>query len=184
VQCADDAPAQNVTPDLYHLEVVDPDSGCRLPDGESGMLAVTHLHRRGTVLLRYLVGDIATLSRDHCPLCGRMGERVVATPRRTGSLVKCRGMLVNTDVVIDLLASVAGIGQFQLVFAREPGAMDRMLVRIEGSADAALGGRLTAAIQQAVSLRPEIEFVPRGALYDQERSIKARRVLDLRPKVD
>ena len=30
----------------------------RLPDGESGMLAITHLHRRGTVLLRYLVGDI------------------------------------------------------------------------------------------------------------------------------
>jgi len=39
-------------------------------------------------------------------------------------------------------------------------------------------------VQQAVSLRPEVEFVPRGALYDQERSIKATRVLDLRPKVE
>ena len=154
VQCADDAPTQNIAPDLYHLEVVDPDSGRRLPDGESGMLAITHLHRRGTVLLRYLVGDIVTLSRAPCPHCGRMGERVIATPRRTGNLVKCRGMLVNTDVVIDLLSGTPGIGQFQIVFSRETGAMDRMLVRIEGQDDASLRDRLAAAIQQAVSLRP------------------------------
>ena len=44
--------------------------------------------------------------------------------------------------------------------------------------------RLIASVQKAVSLRPEVEFAARGALYDQERSIKARRVVDLRPKVD
>ena len=133
VQCAEDAPGQNVTPDLYHLEVVEPETGRRLPDGETGMLAITHLHRRGTVLLRYLVGDIVTLSREPCPHCGRIGERVVATPRRTGNLVKCRGMLVNTDVVIDVLSAVEAIGQFQIVFMRDetPGAMDRMVIRIE-----------------------------------------------------
>jgi phenylacetate-coenzyme A ligase PaaK-like adenylate-forming protein len=186
VQCADDAPAQNVAPDLYHLEIVDPDSGRRLPDGESGMLAITHLHRRGTVLLRYLVGDIVTLVRTPCPLCGRVGERVVAVPRRTGNLVKCRGMLVNTDVVIDVLSNTEGIGQFQLVFARDQGlgAMDRMLVRIEhgeeGAGAASLREHVIASVQRAVSLRAEVEFVKRGALYDQERSIKARRVLDLR----
>ena len=147
VQCAEDAPGQNVTPDLYHLEVVDPETGRRLPDGESGMLAITHLHRRGTVLLRYLVGDIVTLSREPCPHCGRIGERVVRTPRRTGSLVKCRGMLVNTDVVIDVLSAVEAIGVFQIVFMRDdaPGAMDRMVIRIERDADdAALRERLIA----------------------------------------
>ena len=187
VQCAEDAPVQNLAPDLYYLEVVDPDSGRRLPDGEAGMLAITHLHRRGTVLLRYLVGDVVTLSREPCPHCGRIGERVVATPRRTGNLVKCRGMLVNTDVVIDVLSAVEGIGQFQLVFLRDeaPGAMDRMVIRIEREGDhAALRERLIAGVQQAVSVRPEVEFVPRGTLYDEARSIKARRVLDLRKAVE
>jgi hypothetical protein len=73
------------------------------------------------------------------------------------------------------------------VFQRDdaPGAMDRMVIRIERDAeDAALRERLIAGVQQAVSLRPEVEFVVRGALYDQERSIKAKRVVDLRPKVD
>ena len=105
VQCAENAQVQNLAPDLYHLEVVDPATGRRLGDGDSGALAITHLHRRGTVLLRYLVGDIVTLARAPCPLCGRDGERVVATPRRTGSLVKCRGMLVNTDVILDTLSA-------------------------------------------------------------------------------
>ena len=182
VQCTDDAAGQNVCPDLYHLEVVDPDSGRRLPDGESGMLAITHLHRRGTVQLRYLVGDIVTLSREPCPHCGRIGERVVKTPRRTGSLVKCRGMLVNTEVVLDTLSAIEGLGEFQVVFSREdrPGAMDRMVIRIERGEDAALGEAVARRVREAVSLRPDVEFVARGQLYDHEQSIKTKRVLDLR----
>jgi phenylacetate-CoA ligase len=182
VQCAEDAPVQNLCPDLYYLETVDPDSGRRLADGESGALAITHLHRRGTVLLRYLVGDIVTLSRAPCPLCGRDGERVVATPRRTGNLVKCRGMLINTDVILDTLSAMTRLGEFQIVFAGNegPGAMERLVIRIEREADPVLAEAITQRVRAAVSLRPEVEFVARGALYDQERSIKAKRVLDLR----
>jgi phenylacetate-CoA ligase len=184
VQCAEDAQVQNLCPDLYHLETVDPDTGKPVPEGESGALAITHLHRRGTVLLRYLVGDIVTLSRTPCPHCGRPGERVVATPRRTGNLVKCRGMLVNTDVILDTLAAMPGLGEFQVVFAGEdrPGAMERLIVRVERESDAVLAEQVTQQVRAAVSLRPEVEFVARGVLYDEARSIKAKRVLDLRQK--
>ncbi|MFL6929327.1 MAG: phenylacetate--CoA ligase family protein [Xanthobacteraceae bacterium] len=182
VQCAEDAAPQNLGPDLYYLEVVDPATGARLPEGETGHLAITHLHRRGTVLLRYLLGDIVALSRSPCPICGRAGERVLTTPRRTGNLVKCRGMLVNTDLVVDTLSAVEGIGQFQIVFRREDGAMDQLVVRIESDdGDAApLAEQVTRRVRDAVSLKPDVEFVSPGELYDHERSIKARRVLDLR----
>jgi phenylacetate-coenzyme A ligase PaaK-like adenylate-forming protein len=188
VQCAEDAAPQNVCPDFYYLEVVDPESGRRLPDGESGMLAITHLHRRGTVLLRYLVGDIATLSRSPCPVCNREGERVVGTPRRTGRLVKVRGMLVNTDVIHEVLTGLAGVGEFQIVFAREPahGAMDRLVIRLERAANAeaiaenALRDIVIQRVREAISLRPEVEFVGRGQLVDHERGTKTKRVLDLR----
>ncbi len=185
VQCADDAEPQNITPDLYYLEVVD-DGGRRLPDGETGLLAITHLHRRGTVVLRYLVGDVVALSRAPCPICGRAGERIVTTPRRTGSLVKCRGMLVNTDVVVDVLSAMPRIGQFQIVFMREsgPDAMDRMVIRIERDGavpeTAPVADEIVRRVREAVSLRPEVEFVARGTLYDHERTIKAKRVVDLR----
>jgi phenylacetate-CoA ligase len=169
VQCAEDAEPQNLCPDFYCLEVVDPATGRSLPDGESGMLASTHVHRRGTVLLRYLVGDVVTLARAPCPHCGRVGERVVATPRRTGSLVKCRGMLVNTELILDTLSAMAGLGEFQIVFAgaERPGAMERLVIRIERDkdADALLREEVTQRVREAVSLRPEVEFVARGTLY-------------------
>lgn len=198
VQCDEDARPQNAVPDFYYIEVIDPETGQRRADGEDGMLAVTHLHRRGTVLLRYLVGDMVTLSREPCPICGRVGERIATTPKRVGALVKCRGMLVNTDVVVETLSALEGIGEFQLLFRREdrPGAMDEMVVRIEFDAPEAAGlgsGRWTRdglrdeivrRVREAVSLRPDVEFEARGALYDQERSIKAKRVLDSRKTVE
>jgi phenylacetate-CoA ligase len=195
VQCCEDAPVQNIVPDLYYLEVVDLETGKPRGEGEEGMLAITHLHRRGTVLLRYLVGDVVTLSREPCPHCGRAGERVVRTPRRVGNLVKCRGMLVNTDVIIETLSALEGMGEFQLVFQREdrPGAMDELLVRIEFDeasplrakwSDGALREEIIKRVREAVSLRPDVEFTARGAIYDQERSIKARRVVDTRKVPD
>jgi phenylacetate-coenzyme A ligase PaaK-like adenylate-forming protein len=186
VQCAENASVQNVVPDLYHLEVVEPSTGRRLGEGESGALAITHLHRRGTVLMRYLVGDIVTLSHTPCPHCGRAGERVLATPRRTGNLVKCRGMLVNTDVILDELSAMAEIAEFQVVFADPPapGGMEQLLIRLERVADAALAEEVVRRVREAVSLRPEVEFVARGVLYDHERAIKAKRVVDLRERTD
>ena len=55
-----------------------------------------------------------------------------------------------------------------------------MVIRIEHAEDAGLREAAIARVREAVSLRPEIEFVARGALYDHEQSIKTRRVVDLR----
>ena len=186
VQCGDDEPPQNITPDLYFLETVDPDTGQRVPYGQEGHLAVTHLHRRGTVMLRYIVGDVVTLSLDPCPVSGRLGERVVATPRRTGNLVKCRGMLVNTDIVLDYLGAIEGVGDVQIEFAREdkPGAMDDMIVRLELTGDDTLAAKISEDLRAAVSMRPTVDFVRRGTLYDQAKSLKLRRVIDSRPPAD
>ena len=186
VQCGDDEPPQNITPDLYFLETVDPDTGQQVPYGQEGHLAVTHLHRRGTVMLRYIVGDVVTLSLDPCPVSGRLGERVVATPRRTGNLVKCRGMLVNTDIVLDYLGEIEGVGDVQIEFAREdkPGAMDDMIVRLELTGDDALAAKISEDLRAAVSMRPTVDFVRRGTLYDQAKSLKLRRVIDSRPPAD
>jgi phenylacetate-CoA ligase len=186
VQCADDAAPQNITPDLYFLETVNPETGERVPYGEEGHMAITHLHRRGTVMLRYIVGDVVTLSLDPCPVSGRRGERVVATPRRTGNLVKCRGMLVNTDVVLDYLGAIHGVGDVQIEFRRDdvPGAMDEMILRLELNGDNGMREKISADIRAAVSMRPDVQFVGRGTLYDQNKSLKLRRIIDSRPPAD
>src|SRR4029079_3904579 len=73
----------------------DPDTKQPVADGDEGLILLTHLDRRGTVMLRYALGDVARLARDKCPRCGALTERIVSMPRRVDGLVKIKGMLVN-----------------------------------------------------------------------------------------
>ncbi|MBT3821268.1 MAG: phenylacetate--CoA ligase family protein [Nitrospinaceae bacterium] len=188
VQCAHGAVPQNLAPDLYYLEVVDPGTGRRLPEGEEGAVALTHLHRRGTVFLRYLIGDLIGLKLEACPLCGRLGERIVSAPRRTGDLVKVKGMLVNPDIIFDLLSADRGVREYQLVIqkreAGDPDSMDELIVRLEADATEheRLAREVPALISKAVMVTPEVEFAAYGEIHDPMKSVKARRLVDLRKK--
>lgn len=186
VQCCNDASPHNVVPDLYYLEVVDPETGRRMPEGEEGWLALTHLHRRGTVFLRYLIGDLIALRTESCPHCGRLGERIVQPPRRTGELVKVRGMLINPGIVFDLLSSDRAIREFQLLVRKErPGdadSMDELVLRLEAPEPerARLAAEVPSAIQRAVMVRPRVEFAAPGEIHDPMKNVKARRLVDER----
>src|SRR4030067_762472 len=74
-QCREGADWHNPLPETLYNEVVVPDTGEPLPDGERGPLAITHLDRRGTILVRYLVGDRVSLTHEPCPHCGRTRDR-------------------------------------------------------------------------------------------------------------
>lgn len=96
VECTELGGSHNPAPDMFYFEVVD-ENGKRLPDGTQGLLALTHLNRRGTVLLRYLTGDLATISHETCPHCGRNGQRLMLTEGsayaiRTKDLIKFKGI--------------------------------------------------------------------------------------------
>lgn len=186
VQCCNGAVLQNVSPELYLLEVIDPATGRRLPEGETGAMALTHLNRRGTVLLRYLVGDSAGLKLEACPHCGALGERLVARPARSDALVKVKGMLVNPALVIDALAGDPAIWEMQLAVLKanvaDPDSPDVLELRIEAddSAQADLAARLPDLVQRIVLVRPRIVFSAAGTLYDPLVNLKARRFVDER----
>ena len=82
--------------------------------------------------------------------------------------------------------AIDGVGDVQIEFAREdaPGAMDDMIVRLELTADDALAYKISEDLRAAVSMRPTIDFVRRGTLYDEAKSLKLRRIIDSRPRAD
>jgi phenylacetate-coenzyme A ligase PaaK-like adenylate-forming protein len=186
VQCCNGAILQNVNPELYLLEVVDPETGRRLPEGEVGAIALTHLDRRGTVLLRYLVGDSAALMLEPCPHCGALGERLVGRPARSDALVKVKGLLINPALVIDALIGDPQIRELQLAVRKEVAddldSPDVLEVRIEAeeSAHVALAARLPDVVQQIVLVRPRVVFAAAGTLFDPSTNLKARRFVDER----
>jgi phenylacetate-coenzyme A ligase PaaK-like adenylate-forming protein len=185
-QCREEGDWHNPAPEIQYHEVVDPHSGRRLPDGERGMLAVTHLDRRGTVLVRFLVGDVLSIARTPCPACGRCGDRLVGPVARASDLVKVKGMLVNPSVLLAALEALRELTEFQVVVRREndadPHSMDELLVRAAAASSSrdALAGEIVARVQAAVQVRPRVEFVDAAAIYDPDRQAKAARFVDRR----
>lgn len=183
VECAPGSGYHNPAPDHFYFEVVDPESQAPLPLGERGLAVLTHLDRRGTLLLRYAMGDLAALTHDRCPRCGAWTDRFVGMPSRADDLVKVRGMLLDPAAVADLVLADGRAAEFQLVVEREdaadPLSPDRMRLRV-ALKDGATAEGLAEAVRRRVGVRPEVEAVTIAEIYDPDTSLKARRFLDRR----
>lgn len=66
-------------PDLHIVELVDPETGEQVGEGERGALAITNIDGRGTAVLRFLIGDIfeGGISFETCPSCGSSAPRLM-----------------------------------------------------------------------------------------------------------
>jgi phenylacetate-CoA ligase len=185
VQCREEGDWHNPTPELLFHEIVD-DTGRRLPDGERGLLAFTHLDRRGTVLFRYVVGDIVSMTHETCPHCGRNGDRILGPAVRTKDLIKVKGMLLSPEKLQEAISQVAGVDEFQVVVGRQdpadPYSMDEMVVRAASkrSDTERLAAEIVSAAVTASGVRPRIEFSPANEIYDHDRHAKAQRFVDRR----
>lgn len=181
VECRTGSGYHNPAPDELLFEIVDP-AGEPLPDGRVGSVLLTHLNRRGTVLLRYALGDASVLTHDPCPHCGATTERLTQLPQRSDGMVKVKGMLVNPAVLLEALGSM---GEYQLVVDHaapgDPHSMDRLVLRLApASDDPGLPARAAAEVKLAIGVTPEVELVAPGAVYDAEGAAKAKRLVDRR----
>jgi phenylacetate-CoA ligase len=192
VECAPGSGYHNPVPDQFYVEIVDPDTHEPVPDGAPGLILLTHLRRRGTLLLRYALGDITRRTRETCPHCGANTDRLTEIPRRVDALVKIRGMLVNPDLISEILAAESSVAEFQIVIDRvdpdDRHSMDRMRLRIafagNRTADDAVAARLAERVKQAVGVAPIIETVARAEILGTDDSLKSKRMIDLRPAAD
>ena len=192
-ECCEFSGCHNSSPDLFYLEVVD-ETGKRLPDGKQGLFAITHLNRRGTALLRYLTGDLVTMSGEICPNCGRPGERLIPTEGssyavRTKDLIKVKGTLINPAVIMEILASKPQIDEYQVIITKQdpkdPYSQDRMLIRIATQIKEKneFANQIVYEVKNISEVKPEIEFTEAKNIYDAEVVTKAVRFVDRRPKI-
>jgi len=177
----------NPAPDHFFLEVVNPETGKQIEDGQPGNLAVTHLNRRGTVLLRYLTGDIVILSHEICPFCGRRTTRVVSQPFRKSDLIKFKGTLINPKPLVSALSGLRDVEEFQVVFTKQnPEDMlspDHLQIHIAAKEpDSRIAEQVTTLCLQTVEMRPEVVFVGKDDIFNPDQAFKSKRVVDLRLK--
>jgi len=129
-ECVEEREGSHVNEDHFLPEVVDPETGEPLPEGERGVLVFTTLTKQAMPLVRYWTGDLASLSSAPCS-CGRTLVRMSAISGRTDDMLIIRGVNVFPTQVEDVLGRFPELApHYQLVVTRE-GTLDELEVRVE-----------------------------------------------------
>ncbi len=190
MECVELGGMHQPSPEQFFFEVVDRETGEPLPDGEPGMMLVSHLNRRGTVLLRYVGGDVVALSHETCPNCGRAEPRFLGTPRRADGFTKVKGTLINLGSLQDSLAAMMGrgIAEYQIVLTTEDPSdtlsPDVMLLKIACAPENRhrIGAEAKALVRNAAEITPRIEFLPADGFAEIAGGYKFKRVTDERER--
>jgi phenylacetate-CoA ligase len=158
-----------------HPEIVDPESGEPLPDGQEGVLVLTTLTKEALPLLRYWTGDICSLSAEPCS-CGRMLRRMSLIMGRTDDMLIVRGVNIYPSQIEALIARVAGLTASYLIVVSRDGTLDELEVQVEGTGD---GAALERLIKETTGCSARVTVVPGGTVPRSEGG-KLQRVRDLR----
>lgn len=131
-ECIEERAGSHIWEDHFYPEVVDPDTGRVQPDGESGVLVLTHLTREAMPLLRYWTGDITSLSHAPCS-CGRTHVRMGPIRGRADDMLIIRGVNLYPTQVEEILLGIAGIVPHYQLVVRRSGTLDEAELRVEVS---------------------------------------------------
>ena len=172
--------------DHFYPEIVDPETGEPLPDGDEGELVLTTLSKQAMPMIRYRTRDITSMLPGRCE-CGRTLRRIGRIGRRSDDMLIIRGVNVFPSQVEAALLEIEGtLPHYQIVLTREQG-LDQMEVQVEVTPQmfndkiGALQGlhdRLQGALDHVLGIRVRVALVEANTI---ERSQgKARRVIDRR----
>lgn len=176
----------HVWEDRFIPEVVDPETGERLPDGEVGELVLSAPVKEAFPILRYRTRDLVRLMRGPCP-CGRTSVRMSKVLGRTDDMMVVRGVNVFPSQIEAALLGVEGLEpHYQILRGTRPDGQDELRVRVEVSetiaakrtAQRALEARVTEVLRNALDLTAVVELASPNTVPRSEG--KVVRVVDLR----
>ncbi len=180
-ECVETKDGLHIWEDHFYPEIIDPDTGAVLPDGQKGELVFTSLTKEAMPIIRYRTRDLTRL----LPGTARSMRRMEKVTGRTDDMMIVRGVnIFPTQIEEKLLQLDALSAHYQIVLTRE-GRMDEMEVKVEMRPSqeraAAEAGRLLAnRIKATIGISAKVTVLSPEAI---ERSQgKAKRVIDLRPK--
>jgi phenylacetate-CoA ligase len=179
-ECVETKDGLHVWEDHFYPEVIDPETGAALPDGELGELVFTSLTKEAVPVVRYRTRDLTRL----LPGTARTMRRMEKVTGRNDDMIILRGVNLFPTQIEELVLRTDGLApHFQLVLTR-PGRMDELTVQVESRPDVTSDDRdrieagLRDRIKETIGCSVRVEVLAPETL---ERSAgKAQRVKDLR----
>lgn len=175
----------HINEDHFYAEIIDPETGEVLPEGEKGELVFTSLDKEAFPLLRYRTRDICILSRKKCS-CGRTLIKMCKPMGRSDDMLIIRGVNVFPSQIETVLLNEGYTPNYQIVVGRERNN-DTLDVYVELSpeqfsdivAETQKRERsLEAAMRTMLGIGPKVHLVPPKSIERSEG--KAKRVIDNR----
>jgi phenylacetate-CoA ligase len=174
--------------DHFLFEVIDPESGEPVSEGQAGELVITTLTKEGLPMIRYRTRDITRVTSARCA-CGRTHLRLRRITGRNDDMLIIRGVNVYPSQIEAVLVGLPDIApHYQLVVSRR-GNLDELAVEVEAapsvhaSADAyaRLADQVRYQIKSLIGVTTEVRVKKPGEVPRSQG--KAVRVRDERPKL-
>ncbi len=171
--------------DHFLFEVIDPETGRVLPEGEAGELVITTLTKQALPMLRYRTRDITRLDSARCD-CGRTHVRILRITGRNDDMLIIRGVNVYPSQIEAVLVGRPSIAPHYQIVVQRQGTLDAVSVEVEtvpGVAEQAfraIGHDVAHHIKSLIGISVEVCVKAPGTIVRSQG--KAVRVRDLRPR--
>ncbi len=182
-ECVETKDGLHIWEDHFYPEIIDPETGEVLPDGEMGELVFTTLTKEGLPMIRYRTRDLTRL----LPGTARSMRRMEKITGRSDDMIILRGVNVFPSQIEEQLMATGGLAPHYQLELYRAGRLDAMRVHVEALPHAADDASKDAAarmlykrIKDIVGVSTEIIVADPGGVARSEG--KARRVIDNRPK--
>lgn len=183
-ECVETKDGLHVWEDHFYPEIINPETGEVLPDGEMGELVFTTLTKEGLPMVRYRTRDLTRL----LPGTARSMRRIEKITGRSDDMIILRGVNVFPTQIEEQILKCAGLApHFQIELTKGKNRMDNMMIHVECTEDrASEDARHASAVELAHHIKSVVGVTTRITVHDPNgvaRSEgKAKRVVDNRPK--
>ena len=175
--------ALHIADDIAIVECIDPDTGERLPEGETGELVFTNLIGDTQPLLRYRSRDVGRLIVSEPCECGSTVTRIERIEGRTDDMIWYRGVNFFPSAVENIVRRDSDLSpEYRIVLDDGPRGLPVVTVQVEALSESErpeLRERVRGALRGGLGVNPEVELLALGSLPRLEQA-KAKRVLDRR----
>ena len=183
----DEQYGMHVNEDMWYPEIIDPETGKPLPDGQKGELVITTITKEGTPLIRYRTRDITFIIPERCS-CGRTTRRIHRLFGRTDDMLILRGVNVFPSQIENALVDLGLRPDYLIKVDRsETTHLDEVELDVEVSAEQfddetkgmeALRNKISAYMKSKLGIMLKIKLVEPQSLPRFEG--KSKRVIDNR----
>jgi phenylacetate-coenzyme A ligase PaaK-like adenylate-forming protein len=179
-ECIVAADGLHVNEDHFLVEIVDPQTGRPVPDGDPGELVFTTVTKEALPLLRYRTGDISSVHRGTCA-CGRTLARMSKVAGRKDDMLVIRGVNVYPSEVERVLLGHAALAPDYLLVVDERAPQSRLIACCElgtgGPAPESLPARVQSELKDVLGLSVEVRLLPPESVPRTEvgKAVRVRR---------